>query len=207
MTRIVLAEDHSLVRDGLRMLLTMEHGMDVAAETGNGADVERLVREARPDLLLLDLDLPGCHGIELATRIKSEFADLKILVLTGSAHAESVGAALAAGADGYVVKLEDNSELLVALQAVLAGRQYVSKCVAEAFRQHASAHAMDEPLTERERRIVGLVAQGANSRQIADRLYISVLTVRTHRHRIMSKLGLRNAAELTAYAIKAGLSH
>jgi len=132
--RIVLAEDHTLVREALKLLLCMDQGMEVAGETGDGAEVERLVSDVRPDLLLLDLDMPGCHGIPIATRIKARFgAAVKILVLTGSLYADNVRAALAAGADGYVLKREDSSELLAALAAVLAGGHYESKGMTDMY--------------------------------------------------------------------------
>jgi DNA-binding NarL/FixJ family response regulator len=205
---IVLAEDHTLVREGLKMLLSTEPGLEVVAETGDGRAVEALVRKVLPGLLVLDLDLPGRHGVDIATTIKSEFAaTIKVLVLTGDLRPESVGRALAAGADGYVLKSEDTDELLTAVRAVLAGREYVSKSIAHAFRADAARKDAGPPpatATPREREIMSLVARGLSNNDIAGLLNISVLTVRTHRQNLMEKFELRNAAEVTAYAVKHG---
>ena len=206
MTKIILAEDHALVREGLKLLLETLPGMHVVAETGNGAAVEALVRDLLPDLLLLDLDLPGCHGNEVATRIKAQFSSVKILVLTGSLSAESVGLALAAGVDGYILKHENTGDLLGAIRAVLAGRQYVSKSIAALFQENGADHhgAMPVLATPREQEIMCMIARGVSNQDIATILHISVFTVRTHRQNLMEKLSLRNAAEVTAYAVKHG---
>jgi len=205
---IVLAEDHTLVREGLKMLLSSEPGLEIVAETGDGRAVEALVRKVLPGLLVLDLDLPGRHGVDIATTVKAEFAaTVKVLVLTGDLRPDSVGRALAAGADGYVLKSEDTEELLVAVRAVLAGREYVSKSIAHAFRADAARRGAGPPAvaaTPREREIMSLVARGLSNNDIATLLGISVLTVRTHRQNLMEKFELRNAAEITAYAVKHG---
>ncbi|SFU52038.1 two component transcriptional regulator, LuxR family [Polaromonas sp. YR568] len=207
-TRIILAEDHVLMRDGLKMLLSTQPGFEVVAETGDGKAVEALVRQLLPQLLLLDLGLPGLHGVDIASAIKAEFAEsVKVLVLTGDLQANSVRQALAAGADGYVHKSEDSAELLQAVHAVLAGRQYVSGNIAAAFLPKvARADGTGDVLvaTPREREIMSLVARGLSNREIAELLAISVLTVRTHRQNLMEKFSLRNAAEITAYAVQRG---
>lgn len=208
LTRIILAEDHVLMREGLKMLLSTVPGLEVVAETGDGQAVEPLVRRLRPGLLLLDLGLPNVHGVQIVSSIKAEFGDaVKVLVLTGDLQADSVRQALAAGADGYVHKSENSSELLQALQAVLASRQYVSTNIAAAFVPRNARHADtgDSLLaTRREREIMSLVARGLSNREIAVLLAISVLTVRTHRQNLMEKFSLRNAAEITAYAVQRG---
>lgn len=207
-TRIILAEDHALMRDGLKMLLSTEPGFEVVAETGDGAAVEALVHSLKPQLVLLDLGLPNVHGVDIAEAIKIEFgASIKVLVLTGDLQPQSVQQALAAGADGYVHKSEDSTELLQAVHAVLAGRQYVSSHIAAAFRPQPSRHSVDTNnllATPREREIMSLVARGLSNREIAGLLVISVLTVRTHRQNLMEKFSLRNAAEITAYAVQQG---
>ena len=207
-TRIILAEDHVLMRDGLKMLLGTQTGLEVVAETGDGMAVEALVRQFNPQLLLLDLGLPGQHGVKIAASIKAECSDtVKVLVLTGDLQADSVRQALAAGADGYVHKSEDSAELLQAVHAVLAGRQYVSSNIAAAFSPRARLvdSAGDSLVaTPREREIMSLVARGLSNREIAELLAISVLTVRTHRQNLMEKFSLRNAAEITAYAVQRG---
>ncbi|MCE9657550.1 MAG: response regulator transcription factor [Burkholderiales bacterium] len=207
-TTIVIADDHMLVREGLKMLLSAEPDLRVVADTGNGAAVEALVRELAPTLLVLDLELPGKSGIEIAAAIKADASlACKVLVLTGNLRAETVARALAAGADGYVVKSEDAAELLTAVRTVLAGQGYVSRQIAGAFAAGAGAApgAAAAPITPREREVLSLVARGYGNNDIAGLMGISVLTVRTHRQRLMEKLGLRNAAEITAYAVKLGL--
>lgn len=207
-TRIILAEDHALMRDGLKMLLSTQPGFEVVAETGDGRAVDALVRQFSPQLLLLDLGLPGLHGVDIAAALKAEFAEsIKVLVLTGDLQPHSVRLALAAGADGYVHKSEDSAELLQAVHAVLAGRQYVSRNIAAVFlpRSLRLDAARDELVaTPREREIMSLVARGLSNREIAELLLISVLTVRTHRQNLMEKFSLRNAAEITAYAVQRG---
>lgn len=216
---IAIAEDHALVREGLKLLFSMEPGFAVVAETGDGNAVEGLMRQHNPMLLVLDLDLPGKTGVEVAATLAARrggdgdssapTAGPRVLVLTGDLRPESVGRALAAGANGYVLKSEDTGELLVAVRAVLAGREYVSPRIAEAFRSGAAAGAAArEPaanLTPRERETLSLVARGFSNNDIAELLAISVLTVRTHRQKLMEKLELRNAAEITAYAVKHGI--
>jgi len=209
-TKIVIADDHVLVREGLKMLLSLEPGLQVVGDTGNGAAVEAMVRERVPDLLVLDLELPGRSGIDIATAIKSDPAiACKVLVLTGNLKAEMVARARAAGADGYVVKGDDSGEVLRAVRAVVAGRGYVSGEIAGAFAVDARrdpAAALDVArITAREREVLSLVARGYSNNDVGALLDISVLTVRTHRQRLMEKLGLRNAAEITACAVKLGL--
>ncbi len=207
-THIILAEDHVLMREGLKMLLSTQPGLEVVAETGDGRAVEALVRQFNPQLLLLDLGLPGLHGVDIAAALKAEFAEsIKVLVLTGDLQPNSVRQALAAGADGYVHKSEDSTELLQAVHAVLAGRQYVSRNIAAVFRPRSprpDAASGDPLATPREREIMSLVARGLSNREIAEMLFISVLTVRTHRKNLMEKFSLRNAAEITAYAVQRG---
>jgi len=197
-----------LMRDGLKMLLGTQPGLEVVAETGDGMAVEALVMQYKPQLLLLDLGLPGQHGVKIAAGIKAELGEaVKVLVLTGDLQADSVRQALAAGADGYVHKSEDSAELLQAVHAVLAGRQYVSSNIAAAFSPRARLvdSAGDSLVaTPREREIMSLVARGLSNREIAELLAISVLTVRTHRQNLMEKFSLRNAAEITAYAVQRG---
>jgi DNA-binding NarL/FixJ family response regulator len=203
-TRIVIAEDHVLLREGLKMLLATQPQLQVVAETGDGRLVEGIVREARPDLLVLDLGLPGKHGVEVAGAVKAAFAGaVKVLVLTGDLSSASVRKALAAGADGYMHKSEDTSELLDAVGAVLAGRQYVSRRIAQLFRPEAPDGKAATP-TPREQVILSLVARGLNNMEIADLLALSVATVRTHRQNFMEKFALHNAAEITAYAVQQG---
>jgi DNA-binding NarL/FixJ family response regulator len=204
-TRIVIAEDHVLLREGLKMLLATQPQLQVVAETGDGRLVEGMVREAQPKLLVLDLGLPGKHGVEVAAAVKGAFGDaVKVLVLTGDLSPTSVKQALAAGADGYMHKSEDTSELLAAVSAVLAGRQYVSRRIAQVFQPHAPVQGDAPTPTRREQEIMSLVARGLSNREIAELLGLSLGTVRTHRQNFMEKFALRNAAEITAFAVQQG---
>lgn len=207
MIKILLAEDHVLVRQGLRLYLSTEPDFEVIAETGDGALVEHIVQTLHPDLLLLDLDLPGSHGTAITTRLKAQNNALKIVVLTGNLQVASVRQALAAGAEAYVLKHEDGAELLHAIRVVLAGGQYVSKSIAALFQHEQTLPTANDAklsVTPREQEILGLIARGMNNEEIAAHLCRSILTVRTHRQNLMDKLGLHNAAEITAYAIKHG---
>lgn len=207
--KVMLAEDHALVRDGLKLLIRAEPGFVVVAETADGAAVEQLVRDASPDLLLLDLDLPGAHGNEIALRLKAQYGSVKVIILTGSLSPESLRQALATGVDGYVIKHEETSELLRAMHAVISGKQYVSKGVADLFDTNDVGQSVQSAvsITPREREILGLIAGGATNLEISEKLFLSVLTVRTHRRNLMEKVGLRNGAEITAYAVKYGYYH
>ncbi|WP_076593441.1 response regulator [Herminiimonas arsenitoxidans] len=198
MTKIVIAEDHTLIREGLRSLLVQVPDIDVVADTGNGALVEQLLLQTQADFLLLDLDIPGCHGIALTARIKQQHPHIKILILTGSTDHVSVRQAFAAGADGYLLKLEDSSELLEAIPTVLSNKRYVSKLLGsiDHFLQDT-----DQAVTPREQQILKLIASGKSTQEIADALALSVFTVRKHKQNLMAKLSLHTAVELARYAL------
>ncbi|MBF8176325.1 MAG: response regulator transcription factor [Burkholderiaceae bacterium] len=202
MTNIIIAEDHTLIREGLRSLLAHVDGMQIIADTGSGTQVEELLTRHAADLLLLDLDLPGCHGITLTARIKQQHPHIKILILTGSTDHNSVRQAFTAGADGYLLKLEDSSELLEAIPTVLRNQRYVSKLLGPLTHFQEQE---DQAVTPREQQILKLVAAGKSSQEIADALQLSIFTVRKHKQNLMAKLSLHNAVELTRYAMHQGL--
>jgi DNA-binding NarL/FixJ family response regulator len=204
MTTIFIAEDHALVREGMKLLLSIEVGLEVVGDTGDGAVVEQLVFDAKPDIVLLDLDLPNCHGSQLAMSIKAHSSATKVLIVTGCPQPDSLRRALAAGADGYVLKQEDSSELMLAIRALVEGRTYISKNLAEMFYPERFGYAEYAGMlsTRREQEIMGMIARGLTNEEIAVLLDRSVLTIRKHRQNLMEKLGLHNAAEITAYAIK-----
>ncbi|MCA8093738.1 response regulator transcription factor [Burkholderia anthina] len=204
MKKIVLAEDHAIIRDGLKLLLGTRDNWAVAGDTGDGRLVDRLVRDTQADLLLLDLDLPGFPGIELAKRIKAQSPQTRILVITGNQNPAMVRAAMGIGVDGYLLKHEDGDELLHAISLVLSGIRYVSDALAHVVECASDTEA--QPITAREKEILVLIAHGHSSRDIASRLNLSVLTVRKHRQNLMAKLSLYNVAEVTAYAIRDGLT-
>jgi DNA-binding NarL/FixJ family response regulator len=205
MVRVLLAEDHTLVRDGLRLLLSVQPDMRLVAETDDGRVVMAMTRMHRPDVLLLDLGLPGMDGLD----IMAELADMptrpRVLVVTARLDAASARACLDLGADGYLPKSENSDALLAAIRVVARGETYVSPEIASLFEPATVATDPREPtsgLTAREREILALVGQGLSSKEIAHRLGISNLTVRKHRENLCRKLGARNAAELIARSIR-----
>ncbi len=192
------------------MLLSANGSFKLVGETALGSEVEALVLQHRPDVLLLDLALGDSSGIEVARKVKRAVPSTRILVVTGNVYPGSVTNAFAAGADGFVLKHEQGDELLDAIRAVLAGLRYVSPQVAKAM-SAAANRAPEGPessqtLTPREQQIVRLITKGVSNQQIADALHISILTARKHRQNIMIKLGLHNGAEIAAYAMKSGLA-
>jgi DNA-binding NarL/FixJ family response regulator len=202
--RIFVADDHMMVREGIKMRLSIEDDFEVIGEAANGADALKLSIEMQPDLLLLDLDLPLMLGTEVAAAIKASHPDIKVVILTGSLTRQSVNSALAAGADGYVTKQDDDVEMLKAIRAVLAGQSYISANIAEQF-TGGQSDTLLSTITEREREVLALLASGMSNNAIAEKIFLAIGTVRKHRENIMVKLGLHNAAELTAFAIKNGL--
>lgn len=194
------------MRQGLQALLAHAPGLSVVGETGDGVAVLDLVAELRPDLLILDLEMPGRSGFAILDALRAAKNPLTVLVLTGSLREASVAQALAAGADGYVPKSDDTAELLAAIHAVLAGRKYVSKHIAKLFGRAAkeTPSSGGPSLTARQQEIVCLVAAGRSNEQIATALGLSLFTVRTHRQHFMRAFKLHNAAEITAFAIQNG---
>lgn len=204
MKKIVLAEDHAIIRDGMKLLLMTRANWQVVGEAADGPMVSRILRDTQADLLLLDLGLPGCSGIDLTRQIRAEFPETKILVVTANQSAAVARSAMAAGADGYMLKHEDGDELLHAVSLVLSGIRYVSKVLAHTL--EVTEDDGTSSITARENEILVLIANGNSSQDIAEKLNLSVLTVRKHRQNLMSKLALHNVAELTAYVIQNGLA-
>jgi DNA-binding NarL/FixJ family response regulator len=207
---VILADDHELVRAGIRSILETFRNVSVAAETGDGKEALRLVGRQRPDVLLLDITLPGLNGLEVLERIRRERLPTRVLMLSMHAGPEYVARAIQAGADGYLVKDSAVEELAAALDAVLHGRRYLSKTVDESVVEtFLSGRGDAEPgigaLTPRQREILQLIAEGGSTREIAERLHVSVKTVETHRAQIMSRLGIRDVPGLVRFAIRTGL--
>jgi two-component system response regulator NreC len=202
--RIVLADDHQMVREGMRMLLSLENDVVIVGEAGDGESAVRLTRQLEPDVLVLDFLLPDFDGAEVMRRVRADLPDVRVLFVTGSLQRDTVRYALGCGAEGYVLKQSGTEELLTALRAIVQGDEYVSPAIATAFEPVPEAAGSD-PLTAREAQILSMIAAGERNQVIADKLFISLPTVRKHRENLMRKLDLHNAAELTAFAIKAGL--
>ena len=210
MLRIVLVEDHALVRAGVQALLARTSDLMVVGEADNGRDAVRVVSQTKPDVVLMDLSMPGMNGMEAIADIKRRFPTTRVLVLTLHKAEEYICASLKAGADGYLLKEAAPDELHSAVRNVANGRVYLSQDVSAKlasfdFRASGNATTVWDKLTRREREVLKLVAEGRTNKQIAEFLYLSGKTVEKHRARLMAKLGLRTAAALTTYAIGKGL--
>jgi len=208
--RIVLAEDHGLVRAGLRALLEEIQDVEVAGEAADGHEALRQVARHTPHVLLLDIGLPGLNGLEVAARVTKEHPETRVVVLSMHATEEYVHRALAAGAMGYLLKDSSVPELELAIRAVQRGETYlspaVSKVVIGGYLKRPDGDAqMRSPLTPRQRETLQLIAEGHSTKEIAHRLGLSVKTVETHRSQIMARLGVGDVAGLVRYAIQVGL--
>lgn len=207
---LMLADDHHIVREGLRLLLEARLACRIVGEAASGPEAVTMAKELRPDILIVDLTLPGLSGIEVTRAVRAEVPDTRIIVLSMYGDEAHVRAALRAGAMAYVLKESFAGEFLQAIAQVRAGRRYLSPRLAErAFsifaQERGQAPAAVERLTAREREVLGLVAQGLTSAAIAARLRIGVRTVEWHRARVLHKLGLRTVADLVRYALQHGL--
>jgi DNA-binding NarL/FixJ family response regulator len=224
--RVVLADDHRIVRDGLRSLLGHETDMDVVGMASDGLEAVRLARELQPDVLVTDVAMPGLNGLEAIRRIHSEQPAVRLLCLSMHDDSRMVLAVLNAGASGYVLKDSSSEELATAIRKVVARKVYVSPdlmdVVVDGLRQQQDSaqskpngqpagadNRPDEaltPLTPRERELVQLLSEGYSSNDVAERMHVSIKTVATHREHVMRKLRVGSVAELTRYALREGLS-
>jgi DNA-binding NarL/FixJ family response regulator len=208
--RVLLVDDHALVRAGIRALLETLPRVEVVGETGDGLAAVRLATELAPDVMLLDITLPGLNGLEVATRVARLGTGVRVLMLSMHASPEYAARAFAAGAAGYLNKDSAFDELAAALDAIGAGRRYLCRAidpeqVALFERQAANGGSGIDRLTPRQRQILQLVAEGFSTREIAERLYLSVKTVETHRAQIMQRLDIHDVAGLVRFAIRHGL--
>jgi DNA-binding NarL/FixJ family response regulator len=210
--RIVIVEDHTILREGLRALLSTEPQFDVVGEAADGRAAMRLCEDLVPDLVLMDLSMPRMHGFEAIKEIKRQSPEVKIIALTVHKTDEYILATLQAGADGYVLKDATHSELVMAIGNVLKGKRYLSPGISEKViegylegKETLRTRSAWDTLTRREREILKLIAEGYKNKEVADYLYISLKTVEKHRANLMKKLDLHNAAELTAFAVDKGL--
>ncbi len=210
--RIVLADDHQLVRAGLRSLLDKEPDLQVVAEAANGREAVKLVTQHEPDLAILDIGMPNLNGIEATRQIRAAVPQTKVIALSMHAGAQFVSGMFEAGASAYLLKDSAYEELLEAVHAVLVGRIYLSRditgVVVQDYVRRAAAAPMvaETSLTPREREIAQLLAEGRSTKEIAAQLFVSVKTIETHRQHIMDKLKINSIAELTKYAIREGLT-
>ena len=208
MIRVLIVDDHQLVRSGLRLLLEAEKDMTVEDEAGNAADAVRLARLHKPDVVLLDVVMPGGSGLDAAPEIKEAAPKTRILVLSMQDDPSYVRQAFSAGASGYLLKEAADNELVAAVREVAGGGSYVHPTLGArlaAAEAEAQARAAADPLSEREREVLRLLALGHTNQEIAKMLFISVRTAETHRAHIMQKLRLSTRAELVRYALDHGL--
>jgi two-component system nitrate/nitrite response regulator NarL len=202
--RVLLVDDHELVRAGVRTLLTSEEDIDVVSEAADGGQAVEMARRTRPDVVLMDIRMPLMSGYEAVAFIKRELPTTSVLMLTSAADEDSIRKSLEIGADGYLVKDVLPEELTMAVRSVRLGERVLSGTAQRVVDNHASTRGPDHdglPLTKRERQIVSMVTSGFTSQQIADHLEISRRTVETHRARIMAKLGVNNAAGLVRLSL------
>ena len=210
--RILLADDHTILRAGLKMMLNAQPDMEVVGEAQDGRQAIEETQKLQPDLVLMDITMPDVNGIEATRQIKRLVSDAKILMLTMHEHDEYVFQALQAGASGYMLKEAADTELITAIHVITSGQFYLSPTaqsvvVGDYLQKVRTGEERDSysSLTEREREILKLVAEGFTNNQIAERLVISPKTVDTHRTHIMDKLNMHSRAELIKYAMRRGL--
>ncbi|MDG4824619.1 response regulator transcription factor [Asanoa sp. WMMD1127] len=210
-TRILLADDHALVRRGVRLILDGEPDLTVVAEAADGGEAIDLALEHRPDLAVLDIAMPRLTGLQAARELSRSLPELRILILTMYDNEQYFFEALKVGASGYVLKSVADRDLLAACRAAMRGEPFLYPGAVNALVRHYLERVRDgegvpaRAITDREEEVLKLVAEGHSSRQIADLLYISVKTVERHRANLLQKLGLRDRLELTRYAIRVGL--
>ncbi len=209
---IVLADDHTILREGLRALLAADANFEIIGEARDGREAVRCVEKLGPDLILMDLSMPRMSGMDAIREIKRRYPDTKIIALTVHKTEEYLLTTLQAGADGFVLKDATHDELILAIKNVMSGKSYLSPGVSEKViqgylkgKEGSRALGSWESLSQREREVLKLIAEGYKNKEIAADLCISLKTVEKHRANLMKKLDLHNAAALTVYAVEKGL--
>jgi len=211
MIGIVLADDHHVVREGLRVLLQLEPDFSIVGEAADGLETVHLVERLKPDVLVVDMVMPSLNGVEVTRQISQKFLKARVIILSMYADESYVLEALRNGAFGYVLKSSQGVHLVQAVREVAAGRRYLSPPLSDdairAYAQKAKGTSLDiyETLTTRERQVLHLAAEGHTNSEIASRLFISPRTVEIHRANLMRKLGLRNYTDLVRYALERGI--
>lgn len=206
--RIILVDDHPMMRDGLRYAIQTQPDMQVVAEAGNGVVALEQVRIHQPDLVMMDISMPGDNGLEVSRQIRAEFPGIKIIILSAMADQEYVSQAIKLSLNGYLLKANAPQELIAAIRAVISGHIFLSPEITTAVMGvykdfiHEKDAAAQTLLSERELQVLKLIAEGLRAKEIAERLKIGVKTVDTYRARLMTKLNCNSTAELVRYAIR-----
>ncbi|MBI5634512.1 MAG: response regulator transcription factor [Nitrospirae bacterium] len=208
--RVVLADDHTLFRRGLKSIIESVAGLQVIGEAGDGLELLNLLRTMTPELVIVDISMPNLRGIEAVREIRKQYPDMKVLVLTMHKDRSYLHQAISAGADGYLLKEDADPDLFLAIERIRQGKIYVSPHLEEGMiedwvqirRGNVSRSSQIEVLTPREKEVIKLIADGKSSKEIGELLLISVRTVERHRANIMDKLQLKKTADLVKYAIQ-----
>jgi len=207
--KVLLVDDHAIMRDGIKALLSIHDDIEIVGEASEGKEAIEIAQELMPDVVVMDIAMPGMDGLEATRRLTKRSPRIKVLVLTQYDNREYILSIIKVGAAGYVPKKALGSELVSAIRAVCRGDSFLypsaAKALIEDYRQQAKKGDPYDSLTGREREILKLIAEGHTSREIADALFISLKTVHGHRTKIMEKLDLHNRTELIKYAMRKGL--
>jgi DNA-binding NarL/FixJ family response regulator len=211
LVNVLLVDDHAIVREGLRLVLAAEPDIDVIGEAGDGREALDLVERLKPHVVVMDIAMPNLNGLEATTQIRRRFPQVHVVILTMHENELYFNQIIKAGATGCVLKRSMGRELVTAIQAAALGENYFSPTVATKVFQHYQqllqhpGTTVDEPLTEREREILQLIAEGHTNREIAEMLTLSIKTVQAHRANIMDKLDVHDRTDLVKYAIRVGM--
>ncbi len=201
---IILADDHSLFRQGVKKILEEMPGVQVVGEANDGLELLELLKKRDPALVILDISMPNLRGLEAAREIKGLYPQIKVLLLTMHKKKDFLQQGLEAGVDGFLVKEDADTDLLQAIQAIRRGGKFYSPLLSTRMADLASQKGKADPLTKREKEVAKLLAEGKSGKEIANLLYISIYTVRRHRDNIMRKLDLKGLADLVRYAMEKG---
>lgn len=210
-TRVLLVDDHQIMREGLHMLLRHESDLEVVADAGSGQDALLQAAESRPDIIIMDIHMSGMNGIEVSRQILNKWPRIKVIVLSAYSESQWLDEALRAGVSGYLIKINAAAELVRAIRVVMAGGIYLCpealKTLVASYRKltDTKTDVRPSPLSEREIEVLRLTAEGLRSKEIAAKLGISLKTVETHRAHLMSKLGCGSVVALTLYAVRQGI--
>ncbi len=211
--KILIADDHAIVRDGLKMILESQGDVTVVDVASDGLEAIQSVRTHQPDVVVMDISMPNMNGIEATKRIKEEFPETRVVILSMQYTSEDIFRALQSGAIGYLLKESAGMEVVQAVRAAFSGRRYLSRKVDDIvidsyIHEHKIQHAESplESLSSREREVLQLVADGKSSSEIAELLFLSVKTIETYRSRLMEKLGLKDIPSLVKFAIRHGIT-